>query len=164
MKKFTALLTILAISLSLLTIPAFAEMTTFQWPEHNTPIKHPGLMVMEHTVGMVIGSSIEERTHMTAQQMDEIITEILADENQELIPEELEVVPGRIAYLEDRTISCPDAPIAVHFRVWGTAKRAVLVFHLAEDSDQWQLVLAQEGPDVIPEFPGNGVYAVGICW
>lgn len=164
MKKLTAMLLALVLALTVLAVPAFAEMTEFVWPEHNTPIKHPGLMVMEHTVGVEIGGSREERTHMTVEEMDAVVTAVLADENQELIAEDLNVVPGRISYLEDRTITCPEAPFACHFRVWGTSNRVVLVFHLAEGSDEWTLVLAQKGDDVIPEFPCNGVYAVGITW
>ena len=164
MKKTIAMLLTLVLVLTVLAVPAFAEMTEFTWPEHNTPIKHPGLMVMEHTEGVEIGGSQEERTHMTVQEMDEVVKAVLADEDQELIADDLNVTPGKITYLEDRTITCPEAPFACHFRVWGTSNRVVLVFHLAEGSDEWTLVLAQKGDDVIPEFPCNGVYAVGITW
>ncbi|MGM9605398.1 MAG: hypothetical protein ACI3XG_10080 [Faecousia sp.] len=163
MKKAIALLT-LVLLLSSLTVPAFANMVTWDWSEHHTPLKHPGLMVLAYTEGTVIGPSSEERTHMTAEEMDEVVSAVLADEDQELIAGDLEVIPGRINYLEDRTITCPEAPFACHFRVWGTGNRVVLVFHRAEDADEWTLVLAQKGTDVIPEFPGNGTYAVGVTW
>lgn len=164
MKKTIALLLTLVLLLSSLTIPAFAEMVTWDWAEHSTPLKHPGLMVLAYTEGTVIGRSSEERTHMTVEEMDEVVSAVLADEDQELIADDLEVTPGKINYLEDRTISCPEAPFACQFRVWGTGNRVVLVFFLAEDADEWTLVLAQKGTDVIPEFPGNGTYAVGVTW
>ena len=110
MKKTIALLLTLVLLLSSLTIPAFAEMVTWDWAEHSTPLKHPGLMVLAYTEGTVIGRSSEERTHMTVEEMDEVVSAVLADEDQELIADDLEVTPGKINYLEDRTISCPEAP------------------------------------------------------
>ena len=163
MKKTIALLLTLLL-LSSLTVPASANMVTWDWADHHTTLKHPGLMVLAYTEGVKIGKSIEERTHMSVEEMDEVVKAVLADEDQELIADDLEVTPGKSTYLEDRTISCPEAPFAGQFRVWGTGNRVVLVFHLAEDADEWTLVLAQKGTDVTPEFPGNGVYAVGIAW
>lgn len=164
MKKIAAMLLTLVLLGTFLMVPASAEMVTWDWGVHSTPLKHPGLMVLAYTEGTEIGLSGEERTHMTVEEMDEVVSTVLADEDQELIADDLEVIPGRINYLEDRTITCPEAPFACQFRVWGTANRVVLVFHLAEDADEWTLVLAQKGTDVIPEFPGNGTYAVGVTW
>ena len=164
MKKVIALLLTLVLLGSALTVPAFAEMVTWDWSSHHTPLKHPGLMVLAYTEGTEIGRSYEERTHMTVEQMDEVVSAVLADEDQELIADDLNVTPGKINYLEDRTISCPEAPFACQFRVWGTNNRVVLVFFLAEDAEEWTLILAQKGCDVTPEFPGNGTYAVGIAW
>ena len=164
MKKTVVMLLTLVLLGSFLTVPAFANMVTWDWGVHNTPLKHPGLMVLAYTEGTEIGRSGEERTHMTLEEMKQVVTAVLEDEDQELIADDLNVVPDRINYLEDRTITCPEAPFACQFRVWGTAGRVVLVFHLAEDADAWALVLAQKGTDVTPEFPGNGVYAVGIAW
>lgn len=164
MKKIAAMLLTLVLLGTFLMVPASAEMVTWDWGVHNTPLKHPGLMVLAYTEGTEIGLSGEERTHMTVEEMDEVVSAVLADEDQELIADDLEVIPGRINYLEDRTITCPEAPFACQFRVWGTANRVVLVFHLAKDADEWTLVLAQKGTDVIPEFPGNGTYAVGVTW
>lgn len=164
MKKTIAMLLTLVLALSSLTVPAFANMVTWDWSEHHTPLKHAGLMVLAYTEGTVIGSDKEQRTHMTVEQMDELVTAVLADEDQELIADDLVVTPGRISRLEDRTISCPEAPYTCQFRVWGTAERVVLVFFLAEDAEEWTLLLAQKGTDVFPEFPGNGTYAVGVTW
>lgn len=166
MKKTIALLLTLVLALSVLALPAFADsdMVAWDWSDHHTTLKHPGLMVMEYTEGVKIGSSREERTHMTTEEMDKVVEAVLADENQTVIPDDLTVTPGKISYLEDRTITCPEAPFKCLFRVWGTSSRVVLVFHLAEDADEWTLVLAQKGDDVTPEFPGNGTYAVGIAW
>ena len=72
---------------------------------------------------------------MTVEQMEEVVSAVLADEDQELIADDLEITPGRINYLEDRTITCPEAPFRCQFRVWGTGNRVVLVFFLAEDAD-----------------------------
>ena len=108
----------LVLALSPLTMPAFANMITWDWSEHHTPLKHAGLMVLAYTEGTVIGSDKEQRTHMTVEQMDELVT----------------------------------------------AERVVLVFFLAEDAEEWTLLLAQKGTDVFPEFPGNGTYAVGVTW
>ena len=164
MKKRIALLLTLVLLFSSMTVPAFAEMVTWDWSAHHTTLKHPGLMVLAYTEGTVIGPSREERTHMTVEQMEEVVSAVLADEDQELIADDLEITPGRINYLEDRTITCPEAPFRCQFRVWGTGNRVVLVFHLAEDADEWTLLLAQKGTDVMPEVPGNGRYAVGIAW
>ena len=163
MKKTIALLLTLLL-LASLTVPASANMVVWDWADHHTPLKHPGLMVLAYTEGVQIGKSFEERTHMSVEEMDEVVKAVLADEDLELIADDLNVTPGKITYLEDRTISCPEVPFSCQFRVWGTGQRVVLVFHLAEDADEWTLVLAQKGTDVTPEFPGNGVYAVGIAW
>ena len=164
MKKRIALLLTMVLLLSTLTVPAFANLVTWDWGDHHTPLKHPGLMVLAWTEGTVVGTSFEERTHMTEEQMKEVVSGVLADEDQELIPEELNVDPENIHYLEDRTISCPEAPFTCQFRVWATSNRVVLVFHRMEDSEEWSLLLAQKGTDVFPEFPGNGMYAVGIVY
>ena len=163
MKKPIALLLALLL-LSCAAAPASANMVTWDWSDHHTPLKHPGLLVLAYTEGVQIGSSTEERTRMSVEEMDEVVKAVLADEDQELIADDLKVTPGKITYVEDRTISCPEAPFACQFRVWGTGNKVVLVFHLAEDSDEWTLLLAQKGTDVMPEFPGNGSYAVGIAW
>lgn len=164
MKKTIAMLLTLVLVLSSLAIPAFAEMVKWDWSEHHTPLKHPGLMVLAWTEGTEIGRENEERTHMTLEQMLEVVEEILADEDQELIADDLEISLDRIFRLEDRTISCPTTPFSCQFRVWGSSNRVVLVFHQPEDSDEWTLILAQKGTDVYPEFPSSGMYAVGIAW
>ena len=93
MKKTIALLLTLVLLLSSLTIPAFAEMVTWDWAEHSTPLKHPGLMVLAYTEGTVIGRSSEERTHMTVEEMDEVVSTVLADEDQLLHTVAVAVVP-----------------------------------------------------------------------
>ena len=119
MKKTIAMLLTLALVLSSLAIPAFAEMVTWDWSEHHTPLKHPGLMVLAWTEGTEIGRENEERTHMTLEQMLEVVEEVLADEDQELIADDLEISLDRIFRLEDRTISCPTTPFTCQFRVKG---------------------------------------------
>ena len=163
MKKTIAMLLTLVLVLSSLAIPAFAEMVKWDWSEHHTPLKHPGLMVLAWTEGTVIGSSHEERTHMTVEEMVKVVEAVLADEDQELITDDLDISLDKIFYLEDRTISCPTTPFSCQFRVWGSSNRVVLVFHQPEDSDEWTLILAQKGTDVYPEFPSSGMYAVGIA-
>ena len=164
MKKTIALLLTLVLLLSSLTIPAFAEMVTWDWAEHSTPLKHPGLMVLAYTEGTVIGRSSEERTHMTVEEMDEVVSAVLADEDQELIADDLEVIPGKINYLEDRTISCPEAPFACQFRVWGTGNRVVLVFFLAEDAESWELLSCNLGDVIEGRFETGGTYAIAVGW
>ena len=80
---------------------------------------------------------------------------------QTLIPEDMDIKIENIVALEDRLISCPEAPFVARFRVWGTGNRPVFVFWKAVDDTEWTLVLCQQGTDVMPEFPGDGLYAVG---
>ena len=164
MKKTIALLLTLTLILSFGVISASAKMVEWDWSEHHTSLKHPGLMVLAWTEGTEIGREYQERTHMTLEQMKEVVEAVLADEDQELIADDLEISLDRISRLEDRTISCPTTPFTCQFRVWGSSNRVVLVFHQPEDSDEWTLLLAQKGTDVYPEFPSSGMYAVGIAW
>lgn len=165
MKKAISLALAALLAASLLVLPAGAETTTFSWDlPHNTPIKHKGLMVMEHTVGVEIGASYEAHDSMTSQDIRDAIEAVMADPEQQVIAEGTTVDPSRVTVIEDRAISCPEAPFIVHFRVWGTDNRTVLVFHKAADSDTWQLVLCQTGSDVTPEFPSSGTYTVAAAW
>lgn len=161
MKRFFALILTLAMTLSLLAIPAAAELTEFKWTVHNSPNKHEKLMVMETTVGVVIENKLVEREHMTTAQMKDVVKAVLEDEEQTLIPEDMDIKLENIVALEDRLISCPEAPFVARFRVWGTGNRPVFVFWKAVDDTEWTLVLCQQGTDVMPEFPGDGLYAVG---
>ena len=165
MKRKISLALALLLAASMLVLPVMAETTTFTWDlPHNTPIKHKGLMVMEHTVGVEIGASYETHESMTSQDIQDAIQAVLDDPEQQVIAEGTKVDPTRITVIEERAISCPEAPYIVHFRVWGTDNRTVLVFHKAEDADDWQLVLCQTGSDVTPEFSADGNYAVAATW
>ena len=163
MKRFLALMATLAVAASLLAMPAAAELTEFKWTVHNSPNKHENLMVMETTVGVVIENKRVEREHMTAAQMKDVVEAVLEYEEQTLIPEDMQekIKLENIVALEDRLISCPEAPFVARFRVWGTGERPVFVFWKAVDDTEWTLVLCQQGTDVMPEFPGDGLYAVG---
>ena len=165
MKKTVSFALAALLAASLLAVPAAAETTTFTWDlPHNTPIKHKGLMVMEHTGGVEIGASYEAHESMTSQDIQDAIQTVMDDPEQQIIAAGTKVDPSRVTVIEERSISCPEAPYIVHFRVWGTDNRTVLVFHKAEDADAWQLVLCQTGSDVTPEFPANGTYAVAATW
>ena len=96
--------------------------------------------------------------------LKDAIQAVLDDPEQQVIAEGTKVDPNRVTVIEERAISCPEAPYIVHFRVWGTDNRTVLVFHKAEDDDDWQLVLCQTGSDVTPEFPADCTYAVAATW
>lgn len=169
MKKTIALILTMLLALSCLVLPALAQdeedgMYYWDWSDHHTALKHPGLMVLGYTLGTEIGNPYQERTHMTVDEMAEVVKAVLADEDQTVIGEDLEINTDHIRYLEDRTVTCPEAPFRCLFRVWGADNRVVLVFHLAQDAEEWTLILAQKGSDVMPEFPGDGTYAVATVW
>ena len=106
----------------------------------------------------------DELISALVEMYNEPLLSLLDDPEQQVIAEGTKVDPNRVTVIEERAISCPEAPYIVHFRVWGTDNRTVLVFHKAEDADDWQLVLCQTGSDVTPEFPADGTYAVAATW
>ena len=101
MKRKISLALALLLAASMLVLPVMAETTTFTWDlPHNTPIKHKGLMVMEHTVGVEIGASYETHESMTSQDIQDAIQAVLDDPEQQVIAE------GQIGRIDDQLVRC----------------------------------------------------------